>query len=227
MKENLPLTGPFVLKGDTDKIKNIIIMLHGYGSNGNDLIQIAKIWKEKFPYSYFVAPNAPYKFHHIPSGYMWFDINKDDVVDTDIADKQKKSIESDFLKSCDILEDYIYQLSKKFKLGLNKFFLLGFSQGSMMSLEVGTRLDQKLAGIISLSGRIYTENFNNKNRNKSPILIIHGAKDEIIKTHRFYETCEILKKFEFNVESYLIRDLDHSISSEVMSISENFILLNQ
>ena len=116
---------------------------------------------------------------------------------------------------------------KKYKLSLNKFFLLGFSQGSMMSLEVGTRLDQNLAGIISLSGRIFTENFNHNKRNKTPILIVHGEKDEIIKTHRFYETCKILENLELNIESHLIKNLEHNINSEVISISENFILLNQ
>ena len=93
----------------------------------------------------------------------------------------------------------------------------------MVSIEVGTSLDKRVAGVISLSGRIFFENFENINRNKIPILIIHGEDDQVIPVHRYKETCEILKKNNYHIKNYLIKNLEHSINNEVIEISENFI----
>ena len=101
--------------------------------------------------------------------------------------------------------------------------MLGFSQGSMMSIEVGTNLNKSIAGIISLSGRIYTKDFNQKSRKKCPILVVHGDSDNIIPPSRFYETCEILEKSNYNVEKHLIKKMGHSINDYVNEISMSFI----
>ena len=96
-----------------------------------------------------------------------------------------------------------------------------------MSIEVGTQLKNNLAGIISLSGRVYTEIFSKENRIKSKLLIIHGDRDEIIKPFRFIETCEILAEIGFEVEKYLINNLGHSINEDVIDFCEKFILNNK
>ena len=223
MTNNNPLTGSSLKGNESEKLRNIVIMLHGYGSNGNDLIQIAYELQKNFPYIFFSAPNAPFKFDNLPEAFKWFEVYPDGIPIDKASDKQKLKAVNDFNISCNLIEKHIYELSKKFQINLNKIFLLGFSQGSMMSIEVGTKLQEKIAGILSLSGRIYSENFNETTRNKIPILIVHGEKDEIIEQHRFYETCEILEKSNYKIEKHLIQNMGHTINGEVIEISKNFI----
>ena len=226
MKEISPLQGPFVCADTPTSIENIIVMLHGYGSNGQDLIQIGNQWKNQFPKFCFSAPNAPLNLNKISSSYMWFDVYPEGIPIDQASEKQKLKTKNDFIKSCELLEQHIYFLSEKYNLSLNKFFLLGFSQGSMMSIEVGSKLKESIAGIISLSGRVYTEDFNQINRNKSPVLVVHGDKDDIIKVHRFEETCQILEKSGYNIEKHLIKNMGHTINYNVIEICKNFVSIH-
>ena len=217
------LTGPFVRGKISEKIENIVVMLHGYGSNGDDLIQIAHQWKDKLPKVFFSAPNAPFKFNSFNQGFMWFDVYPEGIPIDKASKKLQEKVMKDFNNSCDLIENHIYSISKEHNVSLNKIFLLGFSQGSMMSIEVGTKLNESIAGIISLSGRIYSRDFYQRPRNKCPILVVHGDSDNIIPPSRFYETCEILEKSNYNVENYLIKNLGHSINNDVSEISMSFI----
>lgn len=217
------LTGPFAQGGELERIENIVIMLHGYGSNGDDLIQIAQEWKENLPQILFSAPNAPFDFNGFHEGFIWFEVYPDGIPIDQASKKQQEKVMNDYNKSCHLIEQHIYNLSKEHNISLNKFFLLGFSQGSMMGIEVGTKLNKPVAGIISLSGRIYSEDFNQITRNKCPILVAHGDNDNIIPPSRFYETCEILEKSNYKVEKHLIKNMGHSINSNVSEISMHFI----
>tara|TARA_B100001029_G_scaffold174954_1_gene175735 strand:+ start:96 stop:779 length:684 start_codon:yes stop_codon:yes gene_type:complete len=227
MLKKQSLNGPFLGSKNSNSIKNIIVMLHGYGSNGDDLIQIANQWSQKFEDFIFFAPNAPFINNNLRSGYMWFDVYPGGIALDEASDDMRKNAYDDYEKSCELIKECIYYLSKKYNVELNKIFLLGFSQGSMMSIEVGTQLKNNLAGIISLSGRVYTEIFSKENRIKSKLLIIHGDRDEIIKPFRFIETCEILEEIGFEVEKYLINNLGHSINEDVIDFCEKFILNNK
>lgn len=217
------LTGPFVRENKLERIENIVVMLHGYGSNGDDLIQIAHQWKDKLPKVFFSAPNAPFKFNGFNEGFMWFDAYPEGIHIDKASKKLQEKVMKDFNNSCDLIENHVYSISKEYNVSLSKIFLLGFSQGSMMSIEVGTKLNKSIAGIISLSGRIYTKDFNQKSRKKCPILVVHGDSDNIIPSSRFYETCEILEKSNYNVEKHLIKKMGHSIDDYVNEISMSFI----
>lgn len=219
----MSLTGPLIQENKKSIIKNIIIMLHGYGSNGDDLIQMANTWKEYFPNVCFSAPNAPFKFDKFPGGFMWFEAYPNGIHYNEASEQQKQKIMKDFSTSCDLIKKHINYLCKEYNLSLNKVFLLGFSQGSMMSIEVGTSLKESIGGIVSLSGRIYTKDFSRFNKNKIPILIVHGENDNIIPVNRYYETCETLEKNQYAIEKHLIKNMGHTINNDVMQISKNFI----
>ena len=225
MNQKYSLNGPSVLKGKLKEVQNIIVMLHGYGSNGDDLIQISEFLKEDSLNTLYTAPNAPYKYNQFSNAFKWFEVYPDGIPIDQAGPEQQAKTEKEFKESCRLIKDYIYQLSEKHKIELKNIFLLGFSQGSMMSLEVGTELEKPIAGIISLSGRIYTENFKSKSRTKVPILVIHGENDDIIKSHRFYETCKILNECGYNIEKHLLQNLGHTISNDVIQITKKFIRL--
>tara|TARA_Y100000590_G_scaffold62093_1_gene66373 strand:- start:12 stop:689 length:678 start_codon:yes stop_codon:yes gene_type:complete len=222
MRENQDLDGPSIINNINKKINKIVIMLHGYGSNGNDLIQIAKIIENSLDKTSFFAPDAPYKSKNF-NGYMWFEVYPNGIPFSDATDEQKSQIMKDFHNSCALIKNFIYKVSKKYNVELNRIFLLGFSQGSMMSLEVGTSLKESIGGIISLSGRIWGKNFNNIIRKKCPILIVHGSQDQIIKPFRYEETYDILNKSNFKIEKKLINNMGHNINDEVINILTNFI----
>jgi len=223
MIKNMSLTGPLIQENKKSDVKNIIIMLHGYGSNGEDLIQIAHAWKEYFPNTCFSAPNAPFKFYKFSGGFMWFEVYPNGIVIDDAPEELKKKVMKDFSLSCDLIKKHINHLCKEFSLSLKKVFLLGFSQGSMMSIEVGTSLDESVGGILSLSGRIYSKKFSKFYKNKIPILIVHGEDDKIIPVNHYYETCEVLEKNQYAVEKHLIKNMGHTIDINVMQISKSFI----
>ena len=91
---------------------------------------------------------------------MWFDVYPEGIPIDQASKKQQEKVMKDFNKSCNLIEQHIYNISKAHNVSLSKLFLLGFSQGSMMSIEVGTKLNKSIAGIISLSGRIYSKDLH-------------------------------------------------------------------
>ena len=116
---------------------------------------------------------------------------------------------------------------KKFNLTFKDCFIIGFSQGSMMTYESGKHIDEIFSGCVLISGRILpSKNHNNKLFSKTPLLIIHGDQDNVLKPEYFYEACEILKNQGYTYDSHLIKDLDHSISSKTIQLIKNFIKKN-
>ena len=223
MIDNSRLVGPCFSSNSSDNIKNVIIMLHGYGSNGNDLIQLAPELNNNLDDTFFSAPNAPFKFDRFDGGLKWFEVYPDGVPFSKATKIQKELVKEQFHTSSELIKSHIYELSNRFKIPTKNIFLLGFSQGSMMSIEVSLNFKESLAGLISLSGRVFTEYFEYISKNKFPILVVHGDNDEIIPKNRYYETCEILEKLNFKVEKHLINNMGHTISPEVIEIIKIFL----
>ena len=134
-----------LIKPESGKeIKNIIVLLHGYGGDGNDIAQVTLNWKRFLPNTLFVCPNAPEKCLISPSGYQWFDLSKDN--DEFILNESKKNEI--------ILKKFLIEVKEKFSLPNSKVCLSGFSQGCMMSINVGLSSDEKYSGILGFSGKI-------------------------------------------------------------------------
>ena len=110
-----------------EKIKNAIILLHGYGGDGKDISMLSLNWKRYLPNTIFLCPNGPEKCFVNPSGFQWFDLNKDDP--QYILNESKKAEEK--------LKQYINEIKIEFNLNNNQICLSGFSQGCMMSINVG------------------------------------------------------------------------------------------
>ena len=121
-------------------------------------------------------------------------------------------------------KNYIEDTCKKFTLTLKDCFIIGFSQGAMMTYETGKYMDKTFGGCVLLSGRILpSKNHNNKFFSKTPLLIIHGGQDIVLKPEYFYEACEILENYGYKYESHLIKELDHSISPQIIQLIKDFI----
>ncbi len=196
-----------------NKDKYLIIMLHGWGSDKYDLISL----DFNIDNLHYLSVNAPYECDS-GFGYQWFsleDMNVNSII---------KEIRNNYI----VLEKFIEEQSMKLNIDYNHIFLLGFSQGAMMSLYTGIRLNKKLAGIISLSGLLpdTIDNLKNSQIMKQNILLLHGTDDNVVPFNYFLDTKKLFDILNFNIEAHSINDLQHSINNEEIDIIKSFIERN-
>ena len=204
-----------LIKPDSDKeIKNIVVLLHGYGGDGNDIAQVTLNWKRFLPNTLFVCPNAPEICSVNPSGYQWFDLSQDN--EEYIINKSKKNEI--------ILKKFLNEIKKKFSLPNSKICLSGFSQGCMMSINVGLSSDEKFSGILGFSGKIISKKELSKRiTNKPEILLIHGENDDIVPCVKSLEAKDFLERNKVSVKLEIIKNCGHHIPIEASSIGLKFI----
>ena len=196
-------------------IQNAIILLHGYGGDGKDISTLSFNWKRYLPNTVFICPNG----HEIcpinPAGYQWFDLSIENP----------EYILTEVKKAENILNKFINEIKKKFDLDNNKICLSGFSQGCMMSLNLGLISDQKYNSIIGFSGKIINQNYlKQKKKVSTDVLLIHGDADEIVAPDHLLEAKDFLIRNDINVETYLLKNCGHHIPIEASSIALNYII---
>ena len=198
------IDGPAVepLNGDVNKL---IIFCHGYGADGNDLINLANYFKPVLPDALFISPNAPEKCAMNPFGYQWFDFQSGDPA----------SIWKGVLSAADILNSFIDDQLKKYNLTDKDLALVGFSQGTMMSLHVGLRRSQAMSGIIGFSGKLIAGDLLKAElKSKPPIYLIHGDADPMVPYQETIEAKKILNKLDVDVQSHISYNTPHSIAQD-------------
>ena len=185
-----------LIKPESGKeIKNIIVLLHGYGGDGNDIAQVTLNWKRFLPNTLFVCPNAPEKCLISPSGYQWFDLSKDN--DEFILNESKKNET--------ILKKFLNEVKEKFSLPNSKICLSGFSQGCMMSINVGLSSDEKYSGILGFSGKIISKiDLSKRIIHKPETLLIHGENDDIVPCVKSLEAKDFLERNKVSVQLEII-----------------------
>ena len=197
------------------EIKNAVILLHGYGGDGKDISMLSLNWKRYMPNTIFICPNGHETCDLNPSGYQWFDLSKDDsnyILDQSIKAENK-------------LKQFVDEIKKEFNLTHNQICLSGFSQGCMMSLNVGLTSKEKFLCIVGFSGKIINQN-NLKERlnNLTDTLLIHGDIDQVVSSTHLLEAKDFLIRNNVKVETLLIKDCDHHIPVEASSTALNYIL---
>ena len=197
------------------EIKNAIILLHGYGGDGKDISILSLNWKRHMPNTVFICPNGHEPCAINPSGYQWFDLTKEDT----------EYILNQSIKAENILKQFIGEVKQEFKLSNNQICLSGFSQGCMMSLNVGLTSEKKFSCIVGFSGKIIDQNNLKKRiKNNTQTLLIHGDADQIVSSTYLLEAKDFLIRNNVKVETLLIKDCDHHIPIEASSTALNFIL---
>ena len=173
------------LEPDSQKVKKIVILSHGYGADCKDLMSIAEHWKRFLPDCLFVCPNAPTVCQINPSGYEWFDL---------MQTSQEKILQ-EFQDSLKKFNQFIDTLLEEHNLQKKDLFLMGFSQGTMMSLQIALSYHEPIAGVLGYSGKIFDISFlENKIFSKPPIILFHGNVDNIIPLEDMYNTYEFFFK---------------------------------
>ncbi len=197
------------------EIKNAIVLLHGYGGDGKDISMLTLNWKRHLPNTIFICPNGHEKCAINPSGYQWFDLTKEDP----------SYILEESIKSENVIKKFIEEVKTKYNLSNQQICLSGFSQGCMMSLNVGLTSNEKFLCIMGFSGKIIDQiNLKDRITNSTDTLLIHGEVDQIVPSTHLLEAKDFLMRNNIPVETLLIKNCDHHIPIEASSTALNYIL---
>ena len=198
-------------------INNAIILLHGYGGDGQDISMLTLNWKRFLPNTIFLCPNG----HEIcpinPNGFQWFDLTKDD----------QQYILEQSLKAEQKLLEFIDEIKKEYRLNNSQICLSGFSQGCMMSINLGLTSDENFICIVGFSGKIIDkDNLLKRKTSSTKMLLLHGDLDTVVPSTHLLEAKDFLIRNNVEVETKMIKNCDHHISVEASSFALNFIKKN-
>ena len=205
-----------ILKPENNaEIKNAIILLHGYGGDGKDISMLSLNWKRYLPNTIFICPDGHEPCSINPSGYQWFDLTKDDP----------KYILEQSIKAEKKLKQFISEIKKKFNLENDKICLSGFSQGCMMSINIGLTSEKEYNCIVGFSGKIIDhENLKSRKKVSTSTLLIHGDADQVVPANFLLEAKDFFIRNNIEIKTHLIKNCDHHIPIEASSVALNFII---
>ena len=198
--------------------RSVVVFLHGYGANGADLLGLTDVLGEHLPDTLFVAPDAPESCPGAPLGYQWFPIPWLDGSDEESAQRSREAAVDDlnaFLDALIVDEDIISE----------QLALFGFSQGTMMSLQIGPRREDIIAGIVGFSGRLLQPDLLIEEvKNRPPVLLLHGDQDEVVTPNSLSDAAVGLEKAGFKeVFAHVMKGTGHGISPDGLSVALAFM----
>ena len=197
-----------------DKIKNAIILLHGYGGDGADISSIAYTWRRFIDNTIFLCPDGHETCKLNPNGFQWFDLSIDD----------QNYVISESKKAEKILIEYIEQIKKKYNLENSQIILSGFSQGCMMSINLGLVCNESFKSVIGFSGKIIDkDDLKERIISKTDMLLFHGDADEVVPSSNLLEAKDFLERNKIKVEVNMIKNCSHHIPIEALSFALKYI----
>ena len=211
------IDGPSIHPLSGSKAKQLVIFCHGYGADGNDLIGLASYFQQILPDAYFISPNAPESCPMNPMGYQWFDFTSNDP---DLIWKKVND-------AGEILNNFIDTKLNELNLSDKDLSLVGFSQGTMMSLHVGLRRIATMSSIVGFSGRLIREDIlSDEMKSKPPVYLIHGDQDPMVPYSDTINAAKILKDLDIDVQSHISPNTPHSIAQDGLEIAKKFLSSN-
>ena len=196
------------------EIKNAVILLHGYGGDGKDISMLTLNWKRFLTNTVFLCPNGHEKCKINPIGYQWFDLETND----------KSYILNEVMRAENILTSYIEEVKKEYNLKNSNICLSGFSQGCMMSINLGLTSKEPFNCMVGFSGKIIDkDNLSSRIESKTKTLLIHGEQDEIVPPSNLLDAKDFFSRNEIKLETLMIKDCDHHIPVEASSSALKFI----
>ncbi len=203
---------------DLGAVEQLVIMLHGVGSNGQDLISLAPMLSQKLPKTMFLSPDAPFPCDMVPLGYpnsyQWFSLQ----------DRDPKVMLDGVKQVFPIVEEFIEKQLKAYDVPPEKLALLGFSQGTMTSLHVAPRLKNKIAGVLGYSGALLWDSSEDVEKlQRIPIHLIHGQADDVVPVQAWDQAKKTLESHGFKVSGHTSAGLTHSIDQAGIDSGTEFL----
>ena len=200
-----------------NKPKQIIVLCHGYGGDGKDISVLAINWQRFLPDAIFLCPNAPEICAVNPQGYQWFDLT---------SEKEEIILEKS-LGAEEKLSKFLDQVFDNFQIMPSKLALVGFSQGCMMSIQVGLKKKEQINCIVGYSGKVINQKHLSTNiKSKPKIFLMHGANDTIVAPTYLLEAKEYLNKYGLKTKTKLFQNCEHKIPVEGSSLGLAFLKKN-
>jgi len=197
--------------------KQIIILCHGYGGDGQDISVLANNWRRFLPDAVFLCPNAPDVCTVNPRGYQWFDMtveNDETILEKSLVAEKK-------------LNTFVDQVLDDFQLDITNLALVGFSQGSMMIIQTALKKKEQINCLVAYSGKIINKQHLSDNIVSRPkIFLMHGDKDTIVPPVHFLESKEFLTQQGLKIRTKLFKNCEHKISVEASSLGLEFLRKN-
>jgi phospholipase/carboxylesterase len=207
-----------IIKPEKDiQVNQAVILLHGYGGDGKDISMLSLNWKRFLPNTIFLCPNGHEKCEINPTGYQWFDLTKEDP--KYILEQSKKAE----LK----LQQFIQEVKEKYNLKDDQICLSGFSQGCMMSINLGLTNSKDYNCIVGFSGKIIDqEDLAHRKNSSTKMLLIHGDKDTVVSPTFLLEAKDFLIRNNVEIETKIINNCEHHIPIEASSAALHYIKSN-
>ena len=211
------LTTTIIKPENNDLIHNAVILLHGYGGDGKDISMLTLNWKRFLPNTIFLCPNGPENCPINPKGFQWFDLTRDEPK---YILEQSQKAEEKILK-------FINEVKIKYNLKSSQICLSGFSQGCMISINLGLISNENYNCIVGFSGKVINQKDLIKRKTSSTkMLLMHGNLDTVVSPSFLLEAKDFLIRNDVEVETKLIQNCEHHIPVEASSLALNYIKKN-
>ncbi len=210
------LSGPR-LDAKSGNATSLVLILHGYGADGNDLIGIGQALAEHMPDTTFLAPNAPDRCTNNPMGYQWFPIPWLD------GSTEAAAMEG-MTRASGLLHAWMDEVAVEEGIAPSRTALIGFSQGTMMSLQVAPRRPEAVAGVVGFSGRLLApETLQAEVISKPPVLLVHGDQDDVVPPSSMPEAADALVAAGFETYTHVSKGTAHGIAPDGLGLALQFL----
>ena len=208
-----PLDGPRLGPASGGQAKQLVVFLHGYGADGNDLIALGREWAKQLPHAAFVSPHAPEPCGMAPMGRQWFNLTFRDPSEMVTGVK----------RAAPVLNAFLDAVLERMRLPSRSLALVGFSQGAMLALAVGLRRKPGPAAIVGYSGALPGLDADMAERDRPAILLVHGDMDEVIPVDAMLIAREQLAASGLPVEWHVAEGVGHGIDGEGLRLGGAFL----
>jgi phospholipase/carboxylesterase len=207
------IDGPRLAPASGKAATSLVVLLHGYGADGRDLIEIGRAWAPLLPDTAFAAPDAPEPCADVPGGRQWFRLHLNDM----------RRLYGDVAGAAPLVDAFLDAELARLGLGNDRLALVGFSQGTMVALHVGPRRPQPIAGIVGYSGFLAGSEHLAGTTGRPPVLLIHGEADPVIPVIALHAAAPALGAAGFTVEWHVSPGLGHGIDADGLRLGGDFL----
>jgi phospholipase/carboxylesterase len=210
------LDGPHLMPASGGNPRQLVVLIHGYGANGQDLISLGQHWRQLLPDAIFVAPHAPEPCAGNPfGGRQWFELTLRD------PGERWRGV----CHAAPTLNAFLDEELARLGLADQALALVGFSQGTMMALHVGLRRKKPIAGIVGFSGAIAgAEHLAADIASRPPVLLVHGDRDDVIPVEALAQARTVLGAVNVPLQWHVSAGLGHGIDGDGLDLAGRFLL---
>lgn len=194
--------------------KHIVVLLHGYGSSGADMIALAPHWQDVLPDALFLAPHAPQRCGMMSVGYQWWGL----------SGFAPPALAAGAASAAPAIDAFIDRKLTQYDLTDADLALVGFSQGTMMALHVGLRRSRPVAAVVGYSGMLTgASELAHKHVAETPVLLVHGSADPVVPIAALHDAEAKLKRMGVTVTTHVSFGVGHSVDPVGLRLGRDFV----